>query len=205
MYAKMIFPLLMDWLLGRKFFLGARQDLLENARGLVVEIGFGTGLNIPHYPPGIIAIRAVDPVRLLPGRLARRMAKAPFPVSFAFAAGEDLPFPSQHFDSAISTFTLCTVRDPIAALREVKRVLKPGGRFLFLEHGRSDSPAIARWQDRLNPIQQVVGCGCNLNRPIDRLVKQAGLSLERLGRDHVPGTPRMLGELYRGIASRRDD
>jgi len=202
MYATVIFPRLMDWALGREFFLGARQELLAEAAGRVLEIGFGTGLNIPHYPRIVRSVTAVDPVSLLPRRLSDRIARAAVPISLVYATAERLPFVSERFDCAICTFTLCTIPDPLAALREIRRVLKPGGRFHFLEHGRSDLASVAKWQDRLNPLQNVVGCGCNLNRPIDRLIAQAGLSLELLNRSVVPGAPRILGELYRGTARR---
>ncbi|MBX3236857.1 MAG: class I SAM-dependent methyltransferase [Nitrospiraceae bacterium] len=202
MYATVIFPRLMDWALSQEFFLSARQELLAQTAGSVLEIGFGTGLNIPHYPHTVTRVTAVDPVPLLPRRVTNRIGRASVPVSLVYADAEQLPFASEHFDCVVCTFTLCTIPDPISALREVERVLKPEGRFYFLEHGRSDLPSVARWQDRLNPIQNVIGCGCNLNRPIDRLVTQAGLSVEQLSRSLVPDAPRILGELYRGTARR---
>jgi len=97
--------------------------------------------------------------------------------------------------------TLCTISDAVAALREVRRVLKPEGTFVFLEHGRSDDKKVAKWQDRLNPIQRIIACGCNLNRPIGALIRQAGLRLDRLDRFQMPGIPRIAGEMYRGVAT----
>jgi SAM-dependent methyltransferase len=200
LYASFIFPRLMDWILGGERFHTERRRLLASAHGLALEIGFGTGLNLPHYPPSITALHTVEPASLLPDRVARRVAGAPFPVHLHQLGAEGLPFDDGRFDYAISTFTLCTIPDPAKALREVRRVLKPEGRFLFLEHGRSDNPSIARWQDRLNPLQQVVACGCHLNRRIDHLVVQAGFRLEQLDRYTLPGIPRIGGEMYRGQA-----
>lgn len=200
MYATYIFPRLMDWVLRGERFQTERRQLLASAQGVVLEIGFGTGLNLPHYPPTVTALHTVEPATLLPDRVARRVANAPFPVHVRQQSAEILPYAGGLFDCAVSTFTLCTIPDPCAALCEVRRVLKPEGRFLFLEHGRSDDPSIARWQDRLNPLQRVVACGCNLNRRIDQLVVQAGLRLEHLDRYALPGVPRIGGEMYRGSA-----
>lgn len=200
MYATYIFPRLMDWVLRGARFQTERRRLLVAAHGNVVEIGFGTGLNLPHYPRTVTALYAVDPTPLLPDRVAQRVASAPFPVHLRHVTAEELPYDDRTFDCAVSTFTLCTIPDPLRSLREVRRVLKPNGRFLFLEHGRSDDPATARWQDRLNPLQCRLACGCNLNRRIDRLVIEAGLRIEQLDRDVLPGVPRIGGELYRGIA-----
>ncbi|MEQ1793325.1 MAG: class I SAM-dependent methyltransferase [Nitrospira sp.] len=178
-----------------------RSGLLHAARGEVLEIGLGTGLNLVHYPAGVLRLRAVDPAPLLPDRVAERSASAPFPVELSHTSAEQLPYEDQSFDCVVSTWTLCTISDPVQALREVRRVLKPTGQFLFLEHGRSDDARTAIWQDRLNPIQQVIGCGCNLNRPIDRLIKEAGLHILQLDRFVMEGVPRIGGELYRGVAT----
>ncbi len=200
MYATYIFPRLMDWVLRGERFQMERRLLLAPAHGLVLEIGFGTGLNLPHYPRTVTALHTVDPAPLLRDRVAQRVAHTPFPVHIQHVSAERLPYADATFDYAVSTFTLCTIPDPVAALCEVRRVLKSEGRFLFLEHGRSDDPSIARWQDRLNPLQQVVACGCNLNRRIDQLVTQAGLRLEQIDRYPLPGVPRIGGEMYRGTA-----
>ena len=174
MYATYIFPRLMDWVLRGERFQTERRLLLTPVHGVVLEIGFGTGLNLPHYPTTVTALHTVDPAPLLPDRVAVRVAQASFPVHIQHVSAERLPYDDASFDYAVSTFTLCTIPDPARALRDIRRVLKPDGHFLFLEHGRSDDPLIARWQDRLNPLQHGLACGCNLNRRIDRLVLDAG-------------------------------
>ncbi|MGZ8385512.1 MAG: class I SAM-dependent methyltransferase [Nitrospira sp.] len=203
LYATQIFPRLMDWVMARPAFSQLREALLQLASGEVLEIGFGTGLNLRHYPTTITRLSIVDPAILLPAKVARRMAAAPYPIQTTHVTAENLPFPDRHFDYVVSTWTLCTIPDPVQALQEVARVLKPGGHFLFLEHGRSEDQKIAAWQDRLNPIQNVVGCGCHLNRQIDRLITQSGLSIAHLDRFSMPGVPRVAGEMYRGTATRQ--
>ena len=199
-YATYLFPHLMDWGMGGHRFQRQRREALRSLRGEVLEIGFGTGLNLPHYPDTVTHFIALEPARLLPNKVARRIATASMPVELVYGSAEKLPFGDHRFDCVVSTWTLCTIPDAAAALREVRRVLKPGGEYVFLEHGRSDAPSVARWQDRLNPVQQRIGVGCNMNRPIDRLITEAGLTLERLDRFQMPGIPRLVGEMYRGIA-----
>ena len=200
-YATHIFSRLMDRVMGRREFHQLRADLLKSAQGEVLEIGLGTGLNLACYPPGILRLRAVDPTPLLPKRVATRCAAASFPVELTHLSAERLPYEAGAFDCVVSTWTLCTIPDPLAALREVRRVLKATGCLLFLEHGRSDDARTAIWQDRLNPIQNVIGCGCNLNRRIDRLITEARLHIMRLDRFAMEGVPRIGGELYRGVAT----
>ncbi|MEQ1844306.1 MAG: class I SAM-dependent methyltransferase [Nitrospira sp. CG24B] len=203
LYATQIFPRLMDWVMARPAFSQLRESLLQLASGEVLEIGFGTGLNLRHYPTTITRLSIVDPATLLPAKVARRMAAAPYPIQTTHVTAENLPFPDRQFETVVSTWTLCTIPDPVLALHEVGRVLKPGGRFLFLEHGRSDDRTIAVWQDRLNPIQNVMGCGCHLNRQINRLIIQSGLSIAHLDRFSMQGVPRLVGEMYRGTATRQ--
>jgi ubiquinone/menaquinone biosynthesis C-methylase UbiE len=200
LYATQIFPRLMDWVMARPAFSQLREALLQPASGEVLEIGFGTGLNLCHYPATITRLSIVDPAILLPLKVTHRMAAAPYPIQTRHVTAEQLPFPDREFDTVVSTWTLCTITDPVLALREVGRVLKPGGRFLFLEHGRSDDRKVAVWQDRLNPIQNVIGCGCNLNRQIDQLITQSGLTIAHLDRFSMQGVPRLAGEMYRGTA-----
>ena len=199
-YAAYVFPLLMDWTMSREAFQRLRTDVLKDVFGDVLEIGYGTALNLPHYPISVSRLTMVDPVRLLKSRVERRRATVGFPVAIEQQSAESLPFPDGRFDCAVSTWTLCTIPEPEQALREVSRVLKPSGRFIFLEHGRSDDKRIAAWQDRLNPLQRLAACGCNLNRPIDQLIERSGLSLVHTRRFCLPRVPRIVGEMYQGHA-----
>ena len=201
LYCEHIFPRLMDHVMRGAEFQQLRTGVLQSAAGEVLEIGIGTGLNLAHYGPTVLRVRAVDPIPMLPSRTAERRAAVPFPVEITHQSAERLPYDDRTFDCVVSTWTLCTITDPVRALQEVGRVLKPGGKFLFLEHGRSDDPKITRWQDRLNPVQNIIGCGCNLNRRIDDLIAQAGLTITQLDRFAMQGVPRIGGEMYRGAAT----
>ena len=204
LYATQIFPRLMDWVMAQPAFSQLRETLLQQASGEVLEIGFGTGLNLRHYPTTLTRLSVVDPATLLPAKVTRRMSAAPYPIQTIHVTAEELPFPDRQFETVVSTWTLCTIPDPVLALQEVRRVLKPGGTFLFLEHGRSDDRKIAAWQDRLNPIQNVIGCGCNLNRRIDQLIAQADMTITHLDRFSMKDVPRLGGEMYRGTATRNN-
>jgi ubiquinone/menaquinone biosynthesis C-methylase UbiE len=200
-YCDHIFPRLMEWVMAGDEFLRLRSELLASAHGEVLELGIGTGLNLPHYPDTVTELHAVDPAQLLPKTIAARSTRLSFPVRIQKGTAETLTHANRRFDYVVSTWTLCTIPDPVLALQEVGRVLKPGGMFLFMEHGRSDDRKIAAWQDRLNPIQNVIGCGCNLNRQIDRLITQSGLTIAHLDRFNMQGMPRLAGEMYRGTAT----
>ena len=200
-YADHMFPRLMDWSMGTRRFQEMRKEALAPAYGHVLEIGFGTGLNVPHYPAAVTRLTALDPGRHLQKKVARRTAAAAMPIELVHLSAETLPFDDHRFDCVASTWTLCTIPDVVAALREARRVLKPDGKFIFIEHGRSDDATVATWQDRLNPLQRVIACGCNLNRPIATLIAQAGLKMEHLDRFRMAGVPRVGGEMYRGIAA----
>jgi ubiquinone/menaquinone biosynthesis C-methylase UbiE len=199
-YERRIFPHVLE--LAMRALGELRAPTLAAARGEVLEIGFGTGLNLPHYPAGVTKVVTADPMTALPERVLQRIAGAPFPVEVHhLPADRTLPFDAGRFDCVTMTWTLCTIADPVAAMREMRRVLKPDGTLLFIEHGRSDDPKVARWQDRWNPIQNWIGCGCNVNRRIDALVEQGGFRIGSLERFLAEGAPRMFGEMYRGAAT----
>lgn len=181
-----------------------RRVALREARGDVLEIGFGTGLNLPHYPEAVARLVALDSHKMLERRVEARIASARMPVEqVQLDASGRLPFEDDSFDTVVTTFTLCSIADVGAALSEMKRVMKRDGRFIFLEHGRSEDARTARLQDRLNPLQKIIGCGCNMNRPIDRIIERSGFDLERLDRFLMPHTPRVLGAMYRGTALKK--
>jgi SAM-dependent methyltransferase len=201
-YCDHIFPRLMEWLMAGEEFHRLRRELLASTHGDVLELGIGTGLNLLHYPPTVRNLYAVDPALLLPNTVIARRACLPFPVHIQRGTAEALSHTDRHFDYVVSTWTLCTIPDPVLALREVERVLKPDGIFIFLEHGRSADDKISAWQDRLNPIQNLIGCGCHLNRQIDQLITQAGLEIAHLDRFIMTSVPRLGGEMYCGTAGR---
>jgi SAM-dependent methyltransferase len=179
-----------------------RGPTLADARGEVLEVGFGTGLNLPHYPPGVAKLVTVDPLVALEARVAERVAAAPFPVErHALAADGGLPFDAGRFDRVVVTWTLCSIPAPGRALAEMRRVLRPQGRLLFIEHGRSEDPGVARWQERLDPVWKRLAGGCHMSRAPDRLIQEAGFQVEALERWCNPGEPRILAELYRGRAA----
>jgi ubiquinone/menaquinone biosynthesis C-methylase UbiE len=203
-YGEHIFPRLMEWVMGGEEFQKQRSLVLAQAHGTVLEIGFGTGLNLPHYPAALSSLHAIDPAHVLPRKVAERSAAVPFPLQIQRTSAETLPYDDRFFDCVVSTWTLCTIPDPVKALREVGRVLKPDGVFLFLEHGRSEDEKVAAWQNRLNPVQNIIGCGCNLNRKIDQIIARAGLKIMTLERFQMQSLPKLGGEMYRGSATRPD-
>jgi len=200
-YAKYIFPRVLDWSAGSPEFGEYRRRALEPARGETLEIGFGTGLNLPYYPQTVTRLTAIDPVSMLEDRVEKRIAACRIPVTrMRLDAQGRLPFEDHAFDTVVTTLTLCSIPDIAAALSEIRRALKPEGRFVFFEHGRSDDPKVARRQDRFNPIQKIIGAGCNMNRKIDALVENAGFEITTLDRFLSPNAPRILAEMYRGVA-----
>ena len=201
LYRHHVFPRLMDWVMAGEEFRRLRTELLAHVHGEVLELGIGTGLNIRHYPKTVALLHAVDPANLLPRIVTERSASQSFPIRIQHITAETLPFDDRTFDFVVSTWTLCTIPDPVKALREACRVLKPDGLFLFLEHGRSEDAQIAAWQDRLNPVQNIIGCGCNLNRKIDHIITQAGLKIVIIDRFQMETVPRLGGEMYQGTAT----
>lgn len=195
-------PRVTDVALGTADVRGHRQRVVTGLQGSVVEIGFGSGLNVPLYPEGVEIVYAVDPSAVGRKLATRRVSESPVPIEFVGLDGEHLPLDDASVDAALSTFTLCTIPDVTRALREVHRVLRPGGRFHFLEHGLCPEPSTARWQHRLNGLQQRIAGGCHLDRPIDVLVRDAGLDIRELRNDWFrgPRPSKPWGYLFEGVA-----
>jgi len=180
-----------------------RPETVADATGDVLEVGFGTALNLRYYGPDVKSVTGLDPL-VTDGVKAvdQRIAAAAFPVEReALRADGALPFEAGRFDTVVTTWTLCSIPDPQAALEEMRRVLKPGGRYVFIEHGRSDEAGVSGWQDRLNPLWCKITGECNINRKIDRIVEQGGFELTSLDRFLGDG-PKILTTLYRGVATR---
>jgi ubiquinone/menaquinone biosynthesis C-methylase UbiE len=198
-----VLPRLTDRVLDVEAVRRARAQSCAGLAGDVVELGFGSGLNVAHYPGEVTGVWAIDPSDVGRRLAAARVRASPVPVSHAGFTAEVLPFPDGRFDAALSTFTLCTVPDVGQALREVLRVLVPGGRFHFLEHGLAPDAGVARWQHRLAPLHHAVAGGCHLNRDIEALLRDAGLEVVELAKYYGEG-PRPFGYRYQGIARRPD-
>lgn len=179
-----------------------RRELLAEVAGDVLEIGFGTGLNLPYYSSDVRRLCAIEPNPGMLAIAAKRHPQAPFPVELFERGGEDLPFAASQFDCVVSTWTLCSIPDVAAALAEIRRVLKPEGRFYFVEHGLSQEPGVGAWQRRLTPIQKCIGDGCHLDRDMAQLVQNAGFSLRELRTFYLENTPKVLGYLYQGAAAK---
>ena len=174
-----------------------RRSLLSGAHGRVLEIGAGTGLNLPHYPDAVEELVLAEPE---PGMLAKLSRRARGSARVVGASAEALPFADDSFDCVVSTMVLCTVGDVSGALSEVRRVLRPGGRLLFVEHVRSDAPLLARWQDRLAGPWRAWGSGCRCNQPTLALLERGGMRVEWIETGAWRGMPAIVRPLVTGVA-----
>ena len=193
-------PRFQDWAMGMMDDL--RPETLVEAEGEVLEVGFGTGRNLEHYGSGVKSLTGVDPMDAssLP-KVGARIAEAQFPLErCTLRADGDLPFDAGRFDCIVTTWTLCSIPEVSVALAEMRRVLKPGGRYVFIEHGRAPGASTAAWQDRINPFWRRLADGCNINRRIDRLVADGGFELASMDRFRAKG-PGIFAHMYRGVAT----
>lgn len=200
-YSQRIFPYLLDWVMADPTFAQYRQQVLANVQGEVLEIGFGTGLNLSYYPEHIRRIVAIDANPGVHALAQKRVQTASITVDHRVLNGEHLPMSDNSFDSVVSTWTLCSIANVEQALAEIHRVLKPGGQFFFIEHGLSRERSVQKWQTRLTPLQKIIGDGCHLDRNIKQLVEQHfnHVTLEEFYADN---TLKIAGYLYKGVATK---
>jgi ubiquinone/menaquinone biosynthesis C-methylase UbiE len=199
-YGEQVLPRIVNVACGMKTVEPLRQRVCEGLAGEVVEIGFGSGLNVPFYPAGVTRVAAVEPADVGWKLADKRLRAASVPVQRSGLDGQSLPFPDDTYDCALSTWTLCTIPDVATALGEVRRVLKPGGAFHFVEHGLAPDEQVRRWQHRLEPVQKRVFGGCHLTRPVADLLRSAGFTITELDVFYEDGTPKVMGANSLGIA-----
>jgi ubiquinone/menaquinone biosynthesis C-methylase UbiE len=201
-YENQVLPRFIDVVLSGKEFKKLRERVTAKVDGEVLEVGFGSGRNVPYYPPSVKRILAVDPATVGRKMAEKRVAASPVPVEYIGLDGQDLPLDDASVDAVLTTWTLCTIPDVDRALREMRRVLRPGGTLHFLEHGRSPNPKVAKWQDRMTPLQRHIAGGCHFNRPIEQIVRKADLEITELDNFYLKG-PKTMGYMYEGVATKR--
>jgi ubiquinone/menaquinone biosynthesis C-methylase UbiE len=200
MYGEQVLPRIINVACNLKESVPQRRRVCAGLTGEVLEIGFGSGLNVPFYPAAVTEVAAVEPSDVAWKLASKRLGATTIPVNRAGLDGQSLPFPDDRFDTALSTWTMCTIPDIGAALRELRRVLKPGGRLHFVEHGLAPDEGVRRWQHRLDPLQQRLFGGCHLNRPTAELLTGAGFEISELDVYYEKGAPKVVGAHTLGVA-----
>jgi len=188
LYSRFVLPRMVNFACGLKPAMRQRAKIVPHARGRVLEVGIGTGLNLPFYDPAKVSkLWGLDPAPEMTQIARQAAAAAPFEVEFIGLPGDEIPLEDHSIDTVVVTYTLCTIPETTPALRQIGRVLRPGGELLFCEHGAAPDASVRRWQDRLNPLWKRIGGGCNLNRPIPALIEAGGFRIERLDTLYLPG------------------
>ena len=200
LYSKWILPPLLQLAMGQKDLRAYRQRVVPAARGWILEIGIGSGLNLPYYGRDVTGVIGIDPSPELLRMAEAKARSAAFPVELVNRSAEEIPLADASVDTVVMTWTLCSIPNPAAALREMRRVLKPTGALLFAEHGLSPDPGVAAWQHRLTPLWKRIGGGCHLDRDIDDLVRSAGWELDALETGYMRRGPRPMTFMYEGRA-----
>ncbi|MBB3047289.1 ubiquinone/menaquinone biosynthesis C-methylase UbiE [Litorivivens lipolytica] len=200
-YEQHILPHVIDFACGDKVIMEQRQQVLAAAEGRVLEVGMGSGLNLRYYNPDKVDfVWGLEPSEGMRKKAHKNLEQSPVRVEWLGLPGEEIPLESDSADTVVLTFTLCTIPDWNAALQQMRRVLKPGGKLLFCEHGAAPDEAVARWQNRVNPLWKKVAGGCHLNRRIPELIRQGGFDIKDIEASYLPKTPRIAGFRYRGYA-----
>lgn len=204
LWERYVSPVAINCACGSRPFARQRSRIVPQAKGVVLELGMGTGLNLPFYDKDKVKkVIGIDPGVSLLKKAGQNIENAPFEVEVVCDSAEDMPLESNMIDSAMVTYTFCSIPDADLALQEVRRVLKPGGKLYFCEHGLSDNASTARWQNRLNPAWHSIAGGCNMNRDITKMVKEAGFDLEYHENFLLEKAPSILGYHHYGIAKPR--
>lgn len=200
-YAEVIAPRIMDWGLSSPGLAKYRQEVLSNVQGEVLEIGFGTGINLSYYPKQLQKLVTVDANPGMNALAQKRLETSTITVDNRVLNGENLPMADSSFDCVVSTWTLCSIKNVEQAIAEIHRVLKPGGKFYFIEHGLSNEPSVQIWQNRLNFINKALFVGCHINRNIKQLIATQfdDLTIEEF---YSPNTPKIDGYMYKGVATK---
>lgn len=200
LYQNHLFPAVLDWVMRNKAFEALRSELLSGVGGRILEIGFGTGLSLEHFPPEVCKVEGLDIAPSLLKKAQERIAQSAIEVVEHHGTANHLPFEDHSFDTVVCSWTLCSVDDIDGTLREIKRVLKRSGVFRFIEHGAHPNPKVRGWQDKLNPWQVKLAGGCNLNRDFKQLLLEQGFGFEQLQCWEEAGLPAFLGYQYMGSA-----
>lgn len=198
-YRDHLLPHIIDLAMRNRDLLPYRQRITSAAEGRVLEIGIGSGLNLPFYPARVGEIVGLEPLPQLAAMTRRAAERTSLPVVLLTGSAEAIPLDSASIDTVVTSWTLCSIPGADQALREMRRVLRPGGQFLFVEHGLSPDAGVRRWQDRLTPIWKRVGGGCHLNRPIRSLIENAGFRINEIETGYAKG-PRPMVFMYEGRA-----
>jgi ubiquinone/menaquinone biosynthesis C-methylase UbiE len=201
-YQDRVVPWILHLSMGQSVLVPYRRRVTSEAKGRVLEVGFGSGLNLPFYGSDTRQVVGLEPSTTLLSIARKSNASASTPADLLDGSAEAIPLGDHSVDTVVSTWTLCSIPDVTRALEEIRRVLRPEGRLLFVEHGRSPDAAVRRWQDRLNPIWKPLAGGCNLNRPISELIERSGFQIERVDTGYGRG-PKPLAFMYEGAARPR--
>jgi len=200
-YSNVIIPFFYDYSMDSKKINEGRKSILSRiTEEEILEIGFGTGINLKFYPQNVKKIIGIDANNVMLEQAKKKITNGRFEIDLIGQSSESLPFPDNSINAVLSTYTLCSIKEINVALKEIYRVLKPSGKYYFLEHGLADNPRTQKWQHRLNPLQNIWSNGCNLNRDMKSLIEHAGFNITEIKNYYMKRDPKIVGYMYEGIA-----